>query len=343
MTAEAVAAAAYTAIAAAAPIPFIAQAFNPSIKRKGGLPNLLPSGKRPRLEGPKPSTNPVVGTGNISNSSGMAFRTRGRRFGRGRRRFKRRTRGRRRFRRKGFARAVKRVLLRTAENKKIDNVTAASQTLANGDGISRIIYICNPPSELRQGIQADQFIGGKVWLKGISLRGQVATSQASDLTQGFLVRITLIKSKYNAAGMGTTFVTFGNTTTATTNPAQTAPFANPRIFESTGTLGFTGLGWVYPFDRTGVRVIKSFTLAVSPGGNGGTGVTNIPTPFKLWFPINRMHTFQDPLEGDLSTVDVGGKWGSYYLVVQAVSDTNNISATVIGEMDYRITTYYRDV
>lgn len=274
----------------------------------------------------------------------MAFRRRfsrrpRRRFGR-----RRRFRSRRSFKRPNFTRRVRRVIRRAAEPKKIDNVADGVLVTREGDGTNRTLWIMNPISALAQGTQSDQIIGSRVFVKGITFRGMAGLSGEATAYAGCIVRVTLVKSKTNASGMGTSFLEYTSTTTAITNPTQVPPFANVPLFEATGAQQFTGEGFTIPFDtRNEVKVIKSYTFAVNPGADnqGGEGVVAIPTPFKFYFPINRTMVIQDPLEGTASGA-LGFKWGSYYLVVQSMSNTNDNSNSVNCEMDYRVSTFYCD-
>ena len=71
--------------------------------------------------------------------------------------------------------------------------------------------------------------------------------------------------------------------------------------------------------------------------------TNAPpiTPFNLWFPINRHMQIEDPTEGILAGNNTF-KWGTYYLVIQAIRTTNATAAETAAQMDYRISVFYRD-
>lgn len=305
--------------------------WNTSYKRKlelvGGD---LPSSKKTKLITSRP----------------MAF-MRSRRRSRFRRR--RRVRFRKRrvpFRKRKFTRAVKRVILRTAEAKKVDNVSNAVLTTREGDGTSRTIWAIQPAAILTQGVQADQFIGDKFFLKGFTFRGQVALSGENTTYAGAIVRVTVIHHfTNNNSTAANAFQEFTSATTLTSNPTQLAPFQNPQFFESTGTNeSIRGNGFVIPFDRKLVKVLHSRTFAVNPGADNQAteGVVAIPTPFKFYFPINRWVQIVDPGEADLSATTLRFKHGSYWIVLQVVANTNDNTDAPNAEFDYRISTHYRD-
>jgi len=276
----------------------------------------------------------------------MAMRTRSR-F-RSRRSFRRRRTFRKRRFRKGrgsFKRAVRRVILRTAEAKQTITSSATGFGLAQGDGTSRIVYVTCPVQVPGQGVEDDQFLGNKYFVKGISFRGQVGTSGEGTVFQGALVRVTLVWSKKQNAALLAGWNTFGNTTTRTTNPTATAPNENPTFFEASTLTGqFVGSGWVDPFDTTVVTVISSKTIVINPGveNEAGTGIISCPTPFSFYYSLNKWLQIEDPTHTDLSTAQFRFKHGTYYLVMQVIANTNDVSATAVGEMDYKIKLHFRD-
>jgi len=280
----------------------------------------------------------------LNRNTDMAFRTR-RTF---RRRFRRRKRTFRRrrmpFRKRRFTKAVRRVILKTSEPKQIwapENTTGYA--IREGDGTSRIINVTSPLSAPIQGVEDDQFIGNKFFAKGIVLRGQVGTSGEVTNRQGCIIRITLVFSKEQNPLDGA-WTEFTSATTSSAAPLATSPNVNPRFFESSNaTLQFVGNGWTLPFDRTRVKVITSKTIVVNPGveNDAGAGIIAMPTPFNLYFPINKWMQIEDPDQNSL-TDPLRFKYGNYYLVMQAVSNTNDVTDQTIAEMDYSIGVFYRD-
>lgn len=255
-------------------------------------------------------------------------------------------------RRRIFTKRVKRVILKIADAKKFDNPPNANTTFREADGTSRVTYIRNLIGPLsQQGTTDSTIVGNSLWVKGFSFRGQAALSQFSANHQGALLRVSMVWSKQQLlAGSGTLGTGFlelnSGTTTALTQTAGAAvlsPEQVPVLFETTGVSGYVGNGYVIPFDRTSVKLLKSYTIVINPAGNVGVDETNttLPTPFNFWFPLNKMIQFEDPLEGALSSGRFA-KYGTYYLVIQAITDTNTIANVGSVEVDYRLTTFYRD-
>lgn len=318
--------------------PFLNQAFNPGIKRPSTLPDLSRFAKRPRVE--------VTATARPITNKMALRRTR---FRRRRRLFRRR-----RFRRinrkrsfKRFARKVRRVVIKTAERKKIDTTGVAINGLniREGDGTSRATYIYNPISLVTQGVQDDQFLGNSFWVSGVNFRGQVGLSQHEAAIGGATLKVSWVWSREQLPATGTGFLELNSGTTAaltaTAGTVIAPPDTVPRLFESTGSLGFVGNGNVIPFNGTAVKVIKTTYISINPSGVTDSAVT-APTLFNLWFPLKKFMQIDDPVEGDLSATTLRFKHGTYYLVMQLIADSNSVLAANQVEMDYRVTVYYRD-
>lgn len=283
----------------------------------------------------------------------MAFprrRTFRRRF---RRRFRKRFKRRVPFNRRRFTKRVRRVILKTAEAKKLDNPSQSVTTFREGDGTSRTVYIRNLCAILgNQGLDQDHIVGNSVWIKGFAFCGQIGLSQFSVTSQGALLRVSLVWSKQQlTVGTGTNGPGFlelnSGTTSALTQTAGAAvlsPEQVPGLFEGTKgtTANYIGLGYVIPFDKTQCKRIKTYTIPINPSGDVGNETnTTVPTPFNLWFPINKKYQWEDPTEANLSGTS-HGKYGTYYLVLQLVADTNSNATANSVECDYRLTTYYKD-
>lgn len=263
-----------------------------------------------------------------------------------RRRFRRRFRRRRPQRkRRSFTKRVRRIVRNTAEPKKVYVTIASVQTFNEGDGTSRVGYILNPPALLAQGNQANQFIGRDVFVKGISFRGQLCLSGETTAYAGCLVRVTLFHSRANTGSTmtGPLFQVYNSTTTFNTTPTQTSPNFNPKPFAITGAVGFTGAGYAIPFDRSNIKVLASRTLVVNSGAENqsGAGIVSIPTPFKLFFRINRNMHIIDP-DNSSASGQLGFKNGSYFVFVQAISNTNDVLANAAVECEYQMALHYRD-
>jgi len=267
---------------------------------------------------------------------------------RGRTAFRRRSRRTRRFRRKrsfgrrSFAKRVKRVIFRTLERKV--NVSTDpgfdEVAMAEGDGTTRVIYVHSPVSAMNHSDEEDGFHGNEFWLKALSLRGQLSMDTTTPPATAAIVRFTLLWSKDQGSGFDTGFVSFGNTTTANTNPAQTAPNVNPRFFMNTA-VPFVGQGYVVPFDTTRHKVIRSWIVPVNPSGDSESGQLSMPTLFKLYVPIRKMMQIEDATQGPL-TQPVRFKNGTYWWVIQVIASNVGTSADPVVNMEVQALTYFRD-
>lgn len=292
----------------------------------------------------EPSTKRIRFTKKSLRNPKMAFRRRGRfrrRFSRRGKKYVRRARARR------FRRRVRRIVLKTHEPQKFVAATVAGYSIREGDGTSRVTNVMCPLFAMRQGNEEDQFAGNSFWCKGIALRGQVGTSGESTSNQGAVITVTLVWSKeQNPQAFTGQWTELTSTTTSTTNPTATAPNLNPRFFaDSTNPLPFVGLGNVIEFDSTRVKVGKQYKILVNPGveNQAGASVIACPTEFRMWFPINKKFTLEDPEQSDFSATALRFKQWVPYIVMQAVSDTDQVANEVIAEMDYRTVVAHREI
>lgn len=267
-----------------------------------------------------------------------------------RRTFRRRPRRSRRFRRKrgfrrtSFKRAVKRVIFRTLEKQQqvIEDGTVATN-LAEGDGTTRTIYVQSPLSGMLHGDEEDRFHGNEYWLKSLGIRGVITMDTTTPPATGAMVRITLLWSKDQGDGFQTGFTAFGNTTTATTNPAQTSPDVNPRFFMNTA-VPFVGLGYIAPFDTTRHRVIKSWLIPVNPSGDVEGSALAMPTLFKCYVTLNKKMQVEDALQAGIAGTNTRYKNGTYWWVVQCIAgNASTPSADTVCVMRAQSIVYYRDL
>lgn len=266
---------------------------------------------------------------------------------RGRMSVRRRPRRGRRLRRKrtfrrSFAKRVKRVIFRALERKV--NVSTDpgfdEVAMAEGDGVTRVIYVHSPVSAMNHSDEEDGFHGNQFYLKALSLRGQLSMDTTTPSATAAIVRITLLWSKDQGSGFDTGFVALGNTTTANTNPTQTAPNVNPRFFMNTA-VPFVGQGYVTPFDTTRHRVIRSWIIPVNPAGDSEAGQLSLPTLFKCYVPIKRMMQIEDAVQGPL-TQPVRFKNGTYWWVIQTIASNVGTSTDPVVNMEVQALTYFRD-
>lgn len=261
-----------------------------------------------------------------------------------RRRFRgRKRRGKRRFRgkRRGFARKVRNVIRRTLEPQRTPS-TAQTLSLAEGDGTTRVIYVLAPVTSLIQGTDDATFRGNKVYLKGVSLRGQLSMDVTTPPASSAAIRLTLLWSKDQGSGFNSTFQTFGNTTTSITNPTQVPPNSNPQFFGLTA-VPFTGQGYTVPFDTTRHKVIKSFILPVNATGEFDAPALAMPTMFKCYVRLNKTLQMEDLFSTPLSSVPRRFKNGTYWWVLQCIAGNTGTSTDTVVNMTYQSVVYFRDV
>jgi len=259
-----------------------------------------------------------------------------------RRKFKRRRRTKRRFRRKSsFNRRVKRVIFRSLERKVMNCNGISVATIAEGDGVSRVVLVHAPLSHMAQGDEEDRFQGNQFWVKGLLIRGQFSMDTTTPPASSAIMRLSLIWTPEQGAGFDAGFVGFGNTTTSNTNPAQTAPNVNPRFFMNTAT-PFTGAGYTVPYDTTRVKVIKTFIIPVNPSGDTVGTELAMPTLFKCYVPIRKMVQCEDPLQASIATPPIRYKYGTYFWVLQCIAGNVGTSSDTVVNMVYQSLVYFRD-
>lgn len=257
----------------------------------------------------------------------------------GRRGRKRRFRRRRRVR-YSLAKRVKRIIFKHNEPKRTVVNELGDSNLVPGDLSTRIVTVYGITQFLTQGVQDDQFIGNQVRLRGLAVRGQIECQQATGF-QNFYVVLTLIKTRQTSVVTQNTGNTYGNTTTASANPAQTAPHSNLHLFQDSAALQFVGSGFQTPFDTSNLKILGQKVLNINSGGG-----ENSIQGFKFYWNLrNMLFTFQDPVHGDLSAGPNHGKYGSIFLIRQVIAGANLDDAaqnTSLGEMDAEMRLFFRD-
>jgi len=251
----------------------------------------------------------------------------------------------RRMRRsKGFKSRVKSVILSMKEGQRIlDSVSQATFTC--GDGTTRVLYIADPLSTLTTGSDGNQMAGNEIWLKGLWMRGRIALDQTTNTLK---VRIMLLKTR-QFADLPAGFTTYGNTTTALTNPTQVAEDgeANIAIFESTPA-EITGQPSArYVGNASGIDIVDNDYVTVIAAREYWMSPDKT-LPFKdvdVYVPINRRWKKQSDFdEGETDQIRTFKGW-NYYWVMQVFSNTNanNILAAqdIVGTFD--IITYFKEL
>lgn len=252
----------------------------------------------------------------------------------------------RRFRRRnrGFKSRVKSVILSMKEGQRIID-SIAQATFTCGDGITRVLYIADPLSTLTTGSDGNQLAGNEIWLKGLWLRGRISLDV---LTNTLKVRIMLLKTR-QFADLPAGFTTYGNTTTALTNPTQVAEDgeSNIAIFESTPA-EITGQPSArYVGNASGIDIVDNDYVTVIAAHEHWMSPDKT-LPFKdvdMYVPINRRWKKQSDFdEGELDQPRTFKGW-NYYWVLQVFSNSNanNILAAqdILGTFD--IITYFKEL
>lgn len=258
-----------------------------------------------------------------------------------RRRFRRRWR---RRRRRGLRSLVKSTMLSMLETKRqLDSVAQA--TFTSGDGTTRVLYIASPLGQIAQGTSGDDITGDKFWIKALSLRGRLAIDQQ---TNSLRVRILLIGTR-QFADLPVGFTTYGNTTTASTNPAQGTAVGetNIRIFETSAAEEAGQPSAPFVGNASGIDLIDTDYVYVLGGREFflGTDNANYFKNFEIYVPINRTWRIQSDFD-----VAAGDQLRSYrdlnyYWIMQVFtnSNANNILAAqdILGTFD--IISYFKDL
>jgi len=251
----------------------------------------------------------------------------------------------RRFRRrKGFKSKVKSVILSMKEGQRlIDSVSQATFTC--GDGTTRVLYISDPLSTLTTGSDGNQMAGNDIWLKAFWLRGRIALDQTTNTLK---VRLMLLKTR-QFADLPAGFTTYGNTTTALTNPTQTAEDGerNIAIFESTPAEIAGQPSARYVGNSSGIDIVDNDNVTVIAAHEHWMSPDKT-LPFKdvdMYVPINRRWKKQSDFdEGELDAPRSLKGW-NYYWTLQVFSNTNAnnilVAQDILGTFD--IITYFKEL
>jgi hypothetical protein len=256
---------------------------------------------------------------------------------------RRRFRGRRRGRRRPtFRRKVKGVLLGMTETKRIlDSVQQT--TLSCGDGTTRVLYIANTVSQLINGSDNNEVDGNTIWIKGLWLRGRVALDQTTNTLK---IRIMCIATR-QFADLPVGLTTYGNTTTAITNPAQAPGLTNIRMFESDAaeiaaqpSAPYVGnASGIDILDTDYVKVLKVQEIWMSPDKT---------LPFRdvdLYVPINRRWSFQTDFDEGPADQLRSFRNMNYYWVIQVFSNSNANNILVAQDILFTgdMILYFKDI
>jgi len=257
-----------------------------------------------------------------------------------------RFRNRRRFgrrRRKTFRAKVGSALLRFTETRR--QLSSVSQGFFQaGDGTTRVLYIANP-LQFTQGGERQDFTGDQVWLKTFWLRGRLAIDQ---ITNSLRVRILLIAS-HQFADLAEGFNTYGNTTTALTNPTQEAASGetNVQIFETSAAEFAAQPSSPYVGNASGIDIIDNDYVKVLGGREYFFGTQNLGDFKNIDIKVNVNRKWKAASAADVVQTDQLRSFRNmnYYWILQVFSNTNanNILAAqdLLGTFD--IITYFKDI
>lgn len=250
----------------------------------------------------------------------------------------------RRRRRRTFNSKVGSALLKFAETKReVDSV--AQQTFSAGDGITRVLYIASPVGNILQGTGGDGHVGDAMWIKAIWVRGRISLDQT---TNSLRVRILVISTQ-QFADLPTGFTTYGNTTTATTNPAQTAADqeSNIRIFETSAAELAAQPSAPYVGNASGIDIIDSDLIRVHGGREYFLSQQHLLNfqNVDIFVPINKKWRNYSEFDVDVTDQMRSFKDRNYYVILQVFSNSNanNILAAqdILGTFD--LITYFKDI
>lgn len=250
----------------------------------------------------------------------------------------RRRRLRRHFRRRRtrFQRRVLNAELKLGSTKKLLLYQNTANSLAQGDGTSRVLRIWTPWSYISQGTGDSNFAGNTIYPKGVSIKGLFYATTNEDV----FVRYTYLWSRSSTAF---THQQFSSTTRAGLGPTQTQPYFNPQLFDELATVGYepyVGLSYGSRFDTTQVKVIASKLIHLNAPGSG-TPVK----PYKVWFRHPRRKLkFQETAENPLNSFPNFPTYGNFYVVEQAFAQGGaaNISSSTVVSQDIEIFVYWKD-
>jgi len=255
---------------------------------------------------------------------------------------RRRTRSRRVPRR--LYQRVKKVVLSLKEPRRLlDSVSQATFTC--GDGTTRVAYIAHPLSTLTTGSDKNQRDGTQIFIKGFWLRGRIALDQTTNTLK---VRIMLLRTR-QFADLPAGFTTYGNTTTATTNPTQdsTAGEQNIAMFETSPAEAVGQPSARYVGNASGIDIIDNDYVDVIKAREYWMSPDRT-APFKdidIYCNINKKWSNQSDFdEGEADQLRTFMGW-NYYWVMQVFSNTNAnnilVAQDIVGTFD--IITYFKDL
>jgi len=227
--------------------------------------------------------------------------------------------------------------------RQLDSIAQA--TFSAGDGTTRTLYINSPIGNISQGTSGDDAIGDKLWIKALWLRGRISLDQTTNTLR---VRILCIAT-HQFADLPLGWTTYGNTTTATTNPTQTSADGetNIRIFETSAAEIAGQPSAPYVGNASGIDIIDSDLVRVVGGREYvlGTDNANYFQNVDIYVPLNRpvfnYSEFDAPPTDQLRSF----KSMNYFWIMQVFSNSNAnnilVAQDVLGTFDS--ITYFKNM
>jgi len=242
---------------------------------------------------------------------------------------------RRRGRKWSFDRRVRRIMLNMVETKK-HNEAHVANVFEAGDGTTVVTHIRNYVQQIGQGSEGQDIEGNEIYIRGFRWIGRFTNNETFDM----YVRVWVIWSPF-FADLANDWQTYGNTTTASANPTQTATdfeFNIPQYDAGTTSQQFTGaVGGADTIDTDVAKVVWSRVFHLKAQHN--------PTQsFKVWIPINRM--WKHATASDVAPTDElrNFRFGNYYHCIKVWTDSsaNDILATSTVTADFEHFVYFKD-
>ena len=254
-------------------------------------------------------------------------------------------RGRRPKASKWFIRKTGSALLKLKPTKRfLDPVTEA--VFPAGDATTRVLFISSPVSNIPTNTGA----GGTentdaLWIKAIKVRGRIALDQT---TNSIRCRMLVLWTN-QFADLPVGWTTYGNTTTALTNPTQVAADleSNIRIFETTDAEETGQPSAPFVGNASGIDIIDNNYVRVLGGREWFLSQQHALNfiNYDMYVPVNKKWQMMTEL-GDISTDQKRSHMdGNYYVIFQVFSNTNanNILVAQDVRMTNDIIVYFKEL
>lgn len=184
-----------------------------------------------------------------------------------------------------------------------------------------------------------------LWIKAIKVRGRIALDQT---TNSLRCRMLVLWTN-QFADLPVGWTTYGNTTTALTNPTQVAADleSNIRIFETTDAEETGQPSAPFVGNASGIDIIDNNYVRVLGGREWFLSQQHLLNfiNYDMYIPINKKWQMMTEL-GDISTDQKRSHMdGNYYVIFQVFSNTNanNILVAQDVRMTNDIIVYFKEL